>query len=80
MLFISVSIPGLGFTHGVLNTDNISLLGVTIDYGPYGFIDHYYHHYVPNTSDDLGRYAFNKQPEVSSSFFVSRNVTYTYPI
>ncbi|CAB3246115.1 unnamed protein product [Arctia plantaginis] len=55
---------GLGFTHGVLNTDNISLLGVTIDYGPYGFLDHYYHHYVPNTSDDLGRYAFNKQPEI----------------
>ncbi|KAF9406016.1 hypothetical protein HW555_013463, partial [Spodoptera exigua] len=55
---------GLGFTHGVLNTDNISLLGVTIDYGPYGFIDHYYHHYVPNTSDDMGRYAFNKQPEI----------------
>ncbi|XP_022831668.1 uncharacterized protein LOC111360079 [Spodoptera litura] len=55
---------GLGFTHGVLNTDNVSLLGVTIDYGPYGFIDHYYHHYVPNTSDDMGRYAFNKQPGI----------------
>ncbi|KAJ0173323.1 hypothetical protein K1T71_011499 [Dendrolimus kikuchii] len=55
---------GLGFTHGVLNTDNISLMGLTIDYGPYGFIDHYYHHYVPNTSDDLGRYAFNRQPEI----------------
>ncbi|KAF9796651.1 hypothetical protein SFRURICE_012744 [Spodoptera frugiperda] len=38
--------------------------GVTIDYGPYGFIDHYYHHFVPNTSDDMGRYAFNKQPEI----------------
>ncbi|KAJ8711252.1 hypothetical protein PYW07_008494 [Mythimna separata] len=55
---------GVGFTHGVLNTDNVSLLGLTIDYGPYGFIDHYYHHYVPNTSDDIGRYAFNRQPEI----------------
>ncbi|XP_046964205.1 protein adenylyltransferase SelO-like [Vanessa cardui] len=55
---------GLGFVHGVLNTDNISLLGLTIDYGPYGFIDHYYEHYVPNTSDDMGRYAFNRQPEI----------------
>lgn len=55
---------GYGFVHGVLNTDNVSLLGVTIDYGPYGFMDHYYHHYVANTSDDMGRYAFNKQPEI----------------
>ncbi|PZC83439.1 hypothetical protein B5X24_HaOG207422 [Helicoverpa armigera] len=55
---------GLGFVHGVLNTDNVSLLGLTIDYGPYGFIDHYYEHYVPNTSDDMGRYAYNKQPEI----------------
>ncbi|KAI5634205.1 hypothetical protein NE865_13075 [Phthorimaea operculella] len=55
---------GYGFTHGVLNTDNVSVLGVTIDYGPYGFIDHYYEHYVPNTSDDAGRYAYNRQPTV----------------
>lgn len=55
---------GIGFTHGVLNTDNISILGLTIDYGPYGFIDHYYEHYVPNSSDDMGRYAFNKQPQI----------------
>ncbi|XP_045454023.1 protein adenylyltransferase SelO-like [Melitaea cinxia] len=55
---------GIGFTHGVLNTDNISILGLTIDYGPYGFIDHYNEHYVPNSSDDMGRYAFNKQPEI----------------
>ncbi|XP_072934141.1 protein adenylyltransferase SelO-like [Epargyreus clarus] len=55
---------GLGFTHGVLNTDNVSLLGLTIDYGPYGFIDHYYQHYVPNSSDDGGRYAFNRQPDI----------------
>ncbi|OWR55093.1 hypothetical protein KGM_207108 [Danaus plexippus plexippus] len=55
---------GLGFTHGVLNTDNISILGLTIDYGPFGFIEHYYENYVPNSSDDMGRYAFNKQPEI----------------
>ncbi|XP_069357014.1 protein adenylyltransferase SelO-like isoform X2 [Maniola hyperantus] len=58
---------GVGFTHGVLNTDNISVLGDTIDYGPYGFMDHYYEHYVPNSSDDMGRYAFNKQPEKNIS-------------
>ncbi|RVE47911.1 hypothetical protein evm_007425 [Chilo suppressalis] len=55
---------GYGFTHGVLNTDNVSVLGLTIDYGPYGFIDHYNRHYVPNTSDDMGRYAYYKQPEI----------------
>ncbi|XP_047999671.1 protein adenylyltransferase SelO-like [Leguminivora glycinivorella] len=55
---------GVGFTHGVLNTDNVSILGVTIDYGPYGFIDHYYGSYVPNTSDDLGRYAFDRQHQI----------------
>ncbi|XP_075983650.1 protein nucleotidyltransferase YdiU-like [Anticarsia gemmatalis] len=55
---------GFGFTHGVLNTDNVSLLGLTIDYGPYGFIEHFYQNYVPNSSDDMGRYAFNKQPEI----------------
>ncbi|XP_026333829.1 uncharacterized protein LOC113240676 [Hyposmocoma kahamanoa] len=55
---------GFGFTHGVLNTDNVSVLGLTIDYGPYGFIDYYNKHFVPNTSDDMGRYAFNKQPEI----------------
>ncbi|XP_053617364.1 protein adenylyltransferase SelO-like [Plodia interpunctella] len=55
---------GYGFTHGVLNTDNVSVLGVTIDYGPYGFMEHYNSHYVPNSSDDMGRYAFSKQPEI----------------
>ncbi|KAM3957857.1 protein adenylyltransferase SelO-like [Aphomia sociella] len=55
---------GFGFTHGVLNTDNVSVLGVTIDYGPYGFVEHYNRHYVPNSSDDMGRYAYSKQPEI----------------
>ncbi|KAG7303241.1 hypothetical protein JYU34_011708 [Plutella xylostella] len=55
---------GTGFTHGVLNTDNVSVLGLTIDYGPYGFMDHYNEHFVPNSSDDMGRYAFNRQPGI----------------
>ncbi|KAL4710080.1 hypothetical protein ACJJTC_016482 [Scirpophaga incertulas] len=55
---------GFGFTHGVLNTDNVSVLGLTIDYGPYGFMDRYNRRHVPNTSDDLGRYAHNQQPKI----------------
>ncbi|CAH2052648.1 unnamed protein product, partial [Iphiclides podalirius] len=55
---------GIGFAHGVLNTDNVSVLGLTIDYGPYGFVQHYYEHYTPNTSDDAGRYAYNRQPDI----------------
>jgi uncharacterized protein YdiU (UPF0061 family) len=39
----------VGFTHGVLNSDNISLLGVTIDYGPFGFMSEYNPRYVPNS-------------------------------
>ncbi len=54
----------LGFTHGVLNTDNMSILGLTIDYGPYGFQEYYDPSHVPNGSDGTGRYAFNKQPEI----------------
>ncbi|XP_065919105.1 protein adenylyltransferase SelO-like [Dysidea avara] len=54
----------IGFTHGVCNTDNFSLLSVTIDYGPFGFMDNYNPGYVPNTSDDEGRYSFQNQPSV----------------
>lgn len=54
----------VGFTHGVLNTDNMSLLGLTIDYGPFGFMDHYNRHYVPNHSDTGGRYAYQEQPYI----------------
>ena len=45
----------VGFTHGVLNTDNLSLAGVTIDYGPFGFLDEYNTSFIPNHSDDMGR-------------------------
>ena len=54
----------VGFAHGVCNTDNFSLLGITIDYGPFGFMDSYDADYVPNTSDDEGRYSFSNQPHI----------------
>jgi len=56
------------FTHGVLNTDNISLFGVTIDYGPFGFVEAYNPDFIPNSSDSEGRYAYSQQPRVSSTF------------
>ncbi|CAJ0927953.1 unnamed protein product [Ranitomeya imitator] len=54
----------VGFCHGVLNTDNMSIVGVTIDYGPYGFLDRYDPEHICNGSDNMGRYAYNKQPEI----------------
>lgn len=54
----------VGFAHGVCNTDNFSLLSITIDYGPFGFMDDYDSDFVPNTSDDEGRYSFSNQPRV----------------
>lgn len=54
----------VGFTHGVLNTDNMSVLGLTIDYGPFGFMDTFDRRYVPNHSDTGGRYAYNEQPYI----------------
>ncbi|CAL0320685.1 unnamed protein product [Lupinus luteus] len=56
---------GVGFTHGVLNTDNMSILGLTIDYGPFGFLDAFDPHFTPNTTDLPGRrYCFSNQPDV----------------
>ncbi|XP_048209717.1 protein adenylyltransferase SelO, mitochondrial isoform X2 [Perognathus longimembris pacificus] len=54
----------VGFCHGVLNTDNMSIVGLTIDYGPFGFLDRYDPDHVCNASDNAGRYAYSKQPEV----------------
>jgi len=54
----------VGFTHGVLNTDNMSIVGLSLDYGPYGWIDQYDRGFVPNHSDPAGRYAFDQQPIV----------------
>ncbi|HEX8314672.1 MAG TPA: YdiU family protein [Flavisolibacter sp.] len=55
----------VGFVHGVMNTDNMSILGLTIDYGPYSFVDNYDPLFTPNTTDLPGRrYAFSRQPSV----------------
>ncbi|CAM9864274.1 unnamed protein product [Lampetra fluviatilis] len=54
----------VGFCHGVLNTDNMSILGLTIDYGPFGFMDRFDPHYVCNGSDEGGRYAYDQQPDM----------------
>ena len=56
----------VGFVHGVLNTDNMSVLGLTIDYGPYGWLDNFDPHWTPNTTDAGGRrYRFAQQPAVA---------------
>lgn len=54
----------VGFAHGVMNTDNMSLLGFTLDYGPYGFMEHYDPGFICNHSDHTGRYAFDRQPKI----------------
>ena len=53
-----------GFAHGVMNTDNMSILSVTIDYGPFGFLDAYEPDFIPNHSDDMGRYSYANQERV----------------
>lgn len=55
----------VGFAHGVMNTDNMSILGLTIDYGPYGFLDDYQPGYICNHSDHQGRYSYDNQPAVA---------------
>ena len=56
----------VGFVHGVMNTDNMSILGLTIDYGPYGWIDDFDFDWTPNTTDAQGRrYRFGHQPQVA---------------
>jgi len=54
----------VGWSHGVMNTDNMSILGLTLDYGPYGFMDDYDAGFICNHSDHNGRYAFNQQPYI----------------
>ncbi|XP_024910482.1 uncharacterized protein LOC103377350 isoform X2 [Cynoglossus semilaevis] len=54
----------IGFAHGVCNTDNFSLLSITIDYGPFGFMEAYDPNFVPNSSDDEGRYRIGAQADV----------------
>jgi uncharacterized protein YdiU (UPF0061 family) len=55
----------VGFCHGVMNTDNMSILGLTIDYGPFQFLDAFDPGHICNHSDTQGRYAFNKQPNIA---------------
>ena len=54
----------VGFCHGVMNTDNMSILGLTLDYGPFGFMENYDPGYICNHSDPQGRYAYDHQPQV----------------
>lgn len=55
----------VGFCHGVMNTDNMSILGLTLDYGPYQFLDGYDPAHICNHSDTQGRYAYARQPNVA---------------
>ena len=56
----------VGFVHGVMNTDNMSILGLTIDYGPYGWLENYDPDWTPNTTDAEGRrYRFGHQPQIA---------------
>jgi len=55
----------VGFVHGVMNTDNLSILGLTIDYGPFGWLDVFDPGFTPNTTDQGGRYAYSQQPGIA---------------
>jgi len=55
----------VGFCHGVMNTDNMSILGLTIDYGPFGFIDGFDANHICNHSDTHGRYSYRMQPQIA---------------
>jgi uncharacterized protein YdiU (UPF0061 family) len=54
----------VGFNHGVMNTDNMSAIGITIDYGPYAFLDTFESGYICNHTDHEGRYSFDNQPRI----------------
>ncbi|XP_030646614.1 selenoprotein O1 isoform X3 [Chanos chanos] len=54
----------VGFCHGVLNTDNMSILGLSIDYGPFGFMDRFDPDFICNASDNSGRYSYKAQPAI----------------
>ena len=55
----------VGFCHGVMNTDNMSILGLTLDYGPFQFLDAFVPGHICNHSDHHGRYAYNRQPNIA---------------
>ena len=54
----------VGFMHGVMNTDNMSILGLTLDYGPYGFMEAFDPGHICNHTDEAGRYAYSMQPQI----------------
>jgi uncharacterized protein YdiU (UPF0061 family) len=68
----------VGFVHGVMNTDNMSILGLTIDYGPYGWLEDYNPNWTPNTTDrEYRRYRFGNQPDVAQwNLFQLANALY----
>jgi len=55
----------IGFNHGVMNTDNMSIEGLTIDYGPYAMLDDFNYSYICNNTDRIGRYSYGEQPNIS---------------
>jgi uncharacterized protein YdiU (UPF0061 family) len=55
----------VGFAHGVMNTDNMSILGLTFDFGPFGFVEAFDPDFICNHADDTGRYAFSNQPSMA---------------
>jgi uncharacterized protein YdiU (UPF0061 family) len=70
----------VGFVHGVMNTDNMSILGLTIDYGPYGWIDDFDPDWTPNTTDSGSRrYRFGQQPNVAA-WNLGRFAAALYPL
>jgi len=54
----------VGFMHGVMNTDNMSILGLTLDYGPFGFMEAFDPHHICNHTDQQGRYSYTRQPQI----------------
>jgi len=70
----------VGFVHGVMNTDNMSILGLTIDFGPYGWLDHYDPNWTPNTTDfSHRRYSYQQQPMVAQ-WNLSRLANALFPL
>ena len=70
---------GVGFMHGVMNTDNFSILGLTIDYGPFGFMDAFDADHICNHSDHSGRYRYQAQPQVGL-WNIGRLASALYPL
>ncbi|MBU3725664.1 MAG: YdiU family protein [Burkholderiaceae bacterium] len=70
---------GAGFMHGVMNTDNFSILGLTLDYGPFGFMDGFDAGHICNHSDHHGRYSYQAQPQVGM-WNLGRLINALYPL